>query len=182
MRFKHIIITAAMAVLFGVVVAGCSGSATNKTATQAPPVLPVTENPIKNTSVLAGLAITNAAVENNVDPATKKAISDRLQVSFKNGSTATMSGFEIYYKMTDVKTKKTEAYYLKLTGLTLNPGETKTIDFNNGHGAGQYPENIYSLYRTSKNEVTFDIEVSAAGFKLATAQATKSVGTSEKQD
>jgi hypothetical protein len=168
-----------------ILIAGCSSSTTTKTATTAKKIarlLPVAKNPIVNTSETPGLTITGAMVENNEDPVTKKALSDMLQITLENDSTAAMAGFEIYYLMTDVKTKKTEGYYQKLSGLTLSAGETKTIFFDNGTAAGHFLDNKYSLYRSSKNEVTFDIQVSAAGFKPAIGTAKKSVGTTETQD
>jgi hypothetical protein len=171
--------------LAGILIAGCSSSTTTKTATTAKKIaqlLPVAKNPIVNTATTPGLAITSAMVENNEDPVTKKALSDMLQITLENDSTTPMADFEIYYLMTDVTTKKTEGYYQKLTGLTLAAGETKTIYFDNGTGAGHFPDNKYSLYRSSKNEVSFDIQVSTAGFKPAIAAAKKSVGTTETQD
>jgi len=63
--------------------------------------------------------------------------------------------------------------------LQLAAGETKTIYFDNQTSAGHYPENKYSLYRSSQNEVDFSIQVSAPGFKPATATAKKAAGTGE---
>jgi flagellar basal body-associated protein FliL len=149
---------------------------TNRTSTQ---VLPVNSNPIQNTSQQPGLVITAAAAENNVDPTTKQAIADRLQLSLQNTSSQTMSNLEVYYQMKDTKTGQTEAYHQVLTGLQIAPGETKTVYFDNQSGEGHYPENKYSLYRSSQNEVDFTIQVSAPGFKPVGATAKKSAGTGE---
>lgn len=146
------------------------------------PVVPVKANPINNTSNVEGLIIVAAAAEDNTDPATKAALTDRLQLIIKNTSTKPMANLEAYYTMTDVTTKQTEGYYQKLTGLSLAAGETKTINFDGQTGAGHYPENKYSIYRSSKNEVQFNIQVSAPGFKVAVSTAKKSVGTGEKAD
>lgn len=142
-------------------------------------VLPVSINPIQNTSTQAGLIIKSAAVEDNADPVTNKAISDRLQITLQNTSTQAMSNLEIYYQMKDITTGQTEGYHQKLTGLQLAPNESKTIYFDNESGAGHYPENKYSLYRSSKNEVDFTVQISAPGFKPAEATAKKSAGTGE---
>ncbi len=142
-------------------------------------VLPVSSNPIQNTSQQAGLGIAAADVENNVDPSTKQAISDRLQLTLQNTSSQSMSNLEIYYEMKDAKTGQSEAYHQTLTGLQIAPSESKTIYFDNQTGAGHYPENKYSLYRSSQNEVDFTIQVSVPGFKPATATAKKSAGTGE---
>jgi hypothetical protein len=142
-------------------------------------VLPVKSNPILNTSQQSGLVVLSAMAEDNVDPVTNQAISDRLQIKLQNVSSSKMSAIEVYYVMKDAKTGQQEAYYQKLTGLTLAPNETKTIYFDNEQGAGHYPENRYSLYRSSKNEVDFTIEVSAPGFKPANTTTKKSAGTGE---
>ncbi|HEY3375379.1 MAG TPA: hypothetical protein VGK02_09980 [Candidatus Aquicultor sp.] len=150
--------------------------------TQLKQSLPVASNPIKNTAVTEGLAIASAMVEDNVDPDTNKPIGDRLQIAIKNKSSKAMSDFEAFYKMTDIVTNKSENYYQKLTDFTLNPNETKTIFFDNKTGPNHYPENKYSIYRNSKNEVRFSIEVSTPGFKPVAAKATKAKGTGEQQD
>ncbi|MCL4369032.1 MAG: hypothetical protein M1337_07700 [Actinobacteria bacterium] len=143
-------------------------------------VLPVATNPIVNTATQDGLQITGAMAENNVDPATKKDLADRLQFTIKNTGTQPVNNPEVYYQMTDSTTKKTEGYYQKLTGISVAPGAEATVYFDNVSGAGHYPENAYSLYRTSPNEVVIAIEASATGYKPATGQAVKSVGTGEK--
>jgi hypothetical protein len=142
-------------------------------------VLPVPKNPIVNTATKDGLQITSAMAENNVDPVTKKDLADRIQFTLKNMSTEKLSDVEVYYQMTDSTTKKTEGYYQKLAGFSLAPGAEATVYFDNESGPGHYPENAFSIYRTSSNEVVISIEVSAAGYKPVTTQVTKAVGTGE---
>ncbi len=166
------------------VISGCgSGSVTsNQTQGTTSQVLPVADDPIKNNAIAPGLVITSAQAEDNVDPATNQAIPDKLQISLKNTSSQTMSNFEIFYRMTDSTTGASEGYYEKLVGLNLAPNETQTIFFDNQTAPNHYPENKYSIYRTSKNEVRFTIELSSPGFKIATGETKKSNGTSEQQD
>jgi hypothetical protein len=152
---------------------------TQSTAAGSTQVLPVAENPIVNTSTKEGLQIISAMVENNVDPATKKDLSDRLQITIKNTTSETLSDLEVYYQMRDATTQKTEGYYQKLTDFSLAPGAEGTVYFDSETGAGHYPENTFSLYRTSANEVVFSIEVSAAGYAPAMGEAVKAVGTGE---
>lgn len=159
--------------------ASVSASTANRTSGQ---VLPVATNPILNSATAPGLTITSAMVENNVDPATNNPISDCLQIGLKNISNRTMNNFEIFYKMTDSSSGASESYYQKLGGLSLAPGQSRTIFFDNGPAHGHYPENKYSIYRTSKNEVVFAIELSSQGFKPATSGAKKSPGTGEQKD
>ena len=159
---------------------GGSPSTTRTSTSVSVQVLPVAANPIVNDATQDGLQITGAMAENNVDPATKKDLTDRLQFTIKNTGTQPVSDPEVYYQMTDSTTKKTEGYYQKLTGLSVAPGAEVTVYFDNVSGPGHYPENAYSLYRTSPNEVVIAIEVSATGYKPAMGQAVKAVGTGEK--
>ena len=145
-------------------------------------VLPVASNPIVNTATAPTLAITYAAVEDNVDPATGKAIDDRLQLTLKNSGSTPLSGVEVYYEMTDVVTGAKEGYYQKLDGLSIPAGQDATVYFDNTTDPGHYPENQFSIYRSSTNEVDFAIQASAPGAKIATATAVKATGTGEKVD
>jgi len=145
-------------------------------------VLPVASNPITNTATALTLEISYAAVEDNIDPATGNAIDDRLQLTLKNTGTTPLTGIEVYYEMTDVVTGQMEAYYQKLNGLSIPAGQETTVYFDNTTDPGHYPENHFSLYRSSTNEVDFAIQVSATGAQIATATAVKATGTGEKVD
>ena len=190
MKWKIIIIAAiaAIAVVAGISLAvrtsnapatAPSAAAAAPGAGGAPSLLPVTTNPIANTTTAPGLSLVSAMAENNVDPSTKQPIADRLQVTLKNTSSNPLAGFEVYYTMTDVTTKQSEAYYLPLTGLTLAAGATTTVFFDNEAGANHYAENKFSIYRGSKNQVDFALEVSAKGVAVATGTAVKGAGTGE---
>lgn len=176
------IANAALVTALAVALAACGGQQSaapgDSSTNDAGPVLPVSSNPIKNDSTKQGLKVT-AAVENIVDPVTDKALEDRLQITIENTSSETLTDLEVFYEMTDSKTQVTEGYYQKLTGFELAPGETGAVYFVNEPGAGNYPENEFSIYRTSKNEVKFTVEVSAQGFKPATTEAVKEPGGAE---
>jgi hypothetical protein len=148
-------------------------------AASGPAVLPVTKNPITNTGTKTGLAISETMVENNVDKASGKEVSDRLQFTLKNSSAEEITGVEVYYTMTETPSGKTESYYQKLDGLTIAPNKEATVYFDNESGEGHYPENKFSIYRTSPEEVKFDIEASAPGFAAARGTAVKEAGLEE---
>jgi hypothetical protein len=189
MKLKIIIaaVIVAIAVVIGINVAGQGGtppaSAPNAAASPgaggASAVLPVSTNPIVNASTTPGLSIVSAMAENNVDPATKKPIADRLQVTVKNSSSSSLSGFEVFYTMTDTTTKKSESYYVPLTGVTVAAGASATVFFDNQAGPNHFGENKFSLYRNSTNQVDFAIEVSAKGIAVAKGTAVKGKGTGE---
>ena len=145
-------------------------------------VLPVAANPIVNTATAATLEISFAGVEDLVDPATGKALDDRLMLTLQNTGSTPLTGIEVYYEMTDVTTGAMEAYYQKLDGLSIPAGQETTVYFDNKTDPGHYPENQFSIYRSSTNEVDFAIQASAVGAKIATATAVKAIGTGEKVD
>ncbi len=153
-------------------------STTNTTSSGV--TLPVASNPIVNNSTTPGLVVSYAAAENNVDPITHNPIGDQLELTLKNNSATTMTGIEVYYEMTDIVTKAKEGYYQKLNGIVIAPNQEATVYFDGKNQLGHYPENQFSLYRSSSNEVDFKIWVSAPGMKIAQATALKSIGTGEK--
>ena len=69
-----------------------------------------------------------------------------------------------------------------LDGLVIPAGGEETVFFDNQKGPNHYPENEFSLYRSSTNQVDVAIEVSAPGAKIATATASKEAGTGEEED
>lgn len=190
MKIKKTIALSGLALVSALVLAGCSApaapstapSTSNSSSASTPVVLPVASNPILNSATNADLTIVAAGVEDLVDPVTKKAMNDRLMLTLKNTGSKQLDSFEVYYEMTDAVTGVKEAYYQKLDGFTLAPGAQDFVYFDNQSGAGHYPENQFSIYRSSKNQVDFKIQVSAKGAKIAEAVTKKSVGTGEKVD
>ncbi len=179
----------ALAAAIGVgLLAGCStggsstGTATAPAATAAASaVLPVTSDPISNTATATGLSVTQVLLEDNTDEA-GNAIGDRLQVTIDNASSQDATGLEVFYTMTDATTGQSESYYQSLDGLTIPAGGSTIVYFDNGTGANHFPENAYSIYRTSVNQVDFTVEVSAQGLAIATGTGAKSPGTGEQAD
>lgn len=193
MNRESIALTAAVMVILAGTLAGCqavgggaattpSGSASSGSTSDTGSVLPVASNPISNASTAAGLAITLAAVEDNFDPATKKPIDDRLQLTLANSTSAPLTGVEIYYEMTDMTTRQSEGYYMPLDAVTIPANGETTVYFDNESGPGHFPENQFSLYRSSVNQVDFTIEASVDGLAIATATASKEAGTGEEAD
>jgi archaellum component FlaF (FlaF/FlaG flagellin family) len=135
------------------------------------------ENPIQESSATAlPVKIKDARVEDN-------ATADHLEISITNTGSADLNDFDIYYTITDKVDNKKEAYYLTLNGLTLKAAETKTVHFdNNVNEAGHYVGNMNGLYGTSKNGLTFNIALHAAGFKPLEFTVEKAKGTAEVAD
>ncbi|WP_084125343.1 hypothetical protein [Demequina sp. NBRC 110054] len=171
--------------------AGCSTSTTPATtasstsaATATTPtsaVLPVATDPIVDDSTTPGLEVSQVLVEDNTD-ASGADIPDCLQVTISNTSSQEATGLEMYYTMTDTTTGASESYYQALDGVTIPAGGTVTVWFDGGSGTGHYPENAYSIYRSSANEVDFTVEVAASGLQIAMGTGAKSAGTGEQAD
>ena len=134
---------------------------------------------IVNTSSAPGLEIAKVLVENNVSAQTGKTVSDHLEVSLKNTTTKPLSGLELYYTISDPQTGASEGYFTRLTGLVVDPGATRTVNFDDTAGADHYPVNKYSLYYTDKNALVVDVTASAPGLKVATFTVKKDAGGAE---
>lgn len=154
-------------------------SAPTSAQTSAQTVLPIKSNPISNSSTAKGLTIPKVLVENNISPTTGKAATDHIEVALKNVSSKPLTGLGLYYKVTDSTTKDTEGYFTKLTGVTIAPGATSTVHFDNLPGAGHFPDNKYGLYRTDKNALVIEVTASAPGAKPATFTVKKDSGGAE---
>jgi hypothetical protein len=145
-------------------------------------ILPIAANPITNSSTAPGLAITQVLVENNVDPATGSDAPDHLEIALRNDSGAELSGFVVYYEITDLTTGAREGYCSALNGFTIPAGGERAAHFDNTGAADHFPDNEFSLYHQSLNEMQVDVTVSAAGVAPQTASVTKEAGGAENPD
>jgi hypothetical protein len=145
-------------------------------------VLPVPANPIVNTATAPGLKIVEVKVEDNVDPATGKDAPDHLEIALSNESDQELSGFEVYYEITDLTTGAKEGYCTPLEGFTLAPGEQRAVHFDRTGATDHFPDNEFSIYHASKNEMQFDVMVSASGVAPQTATVKKDAGGDENPD
>ncbi len=191
MSKKNLTILIAAIVLVGLVFVGIYASrqhsavTTSQTVSSSSPqdVAPgLYPNEIKNNSTAVGFTIKNIAVENNTDPISGKVVSDHLELTLVNTTAKPLTGFEVYYTMTDAKTQQKEGYYKQLTGFTLAPNATSTIHFDNQTGDGHFSANKSSLYYKSSDAIDFAVQVSAPGYVVQNIQATKAAGGAETKD
>jgi len=179
-----------------VILTGCSGSTTptgststasqtagsGESAAAGPPILPVTTDPISNSSTVQALKIDSVLVENNVDSA-GKATSDHLEVALTNTGTTALTAFEVYYTFTDPKTAVTESYYVKLPDtFTIPAGGNRVAHFDNTGAADHFAVNDFSLYYTDTNALDVVVEVSAVDTTTQTATTKKDAGGAEAAD
>jgi hypothetical protein len=194
-------ISAGLALAVGAaVLAACGGSAASSapttgapTATAPPgsgtptstlggPILPVTSNPISNTSTDQVLTIDSVLVENNVDAA-GNAASDHLEIALTNTGTVELSGFEVYYTYDDTTAGLIENYYAKLPAdFTIAPGASRTVHFDDTGAPDHFADNQFSLYHTSVNAMDVTVEVSATGAAPQTMTVQKDKGGDEVAD
>lgn len=135
------------------------------------------DNPIqeKSTTPLP-ITITDARVEDN-------AAADHLEITMKNIGSSDLSGFDIYFTITDHATGAAEAYYVVLTGLTVPAGGSATVHFDNDTTQNNhYYGNMNGLYGTSANGLTFDVQLHAAGYQPISFTVEKAQGTAEVAD
>lgn len=138
-------------------------------------------NPIQNTSTIQGFKIASAMVENNTGSSVNS-VSDHLQIVLQNLTNKDLTNFEVYYTITDSVTHQKEGYYKILNNYVLKAGATQSVNFDNKQGVGHFGVNINNLYFKSTDQLQFNIIVSAKGYKIQTATATKSTGGAETKD
>ena len=128
-------------------------------------------NPINETSTAPlPISFRDVRVEDN-------ATADHLEMTLKNTGTSTLNSFDIFYTITDKADGTMESYYVKLSGLSLAAGETKTIHFDNLlDQPGHYYGNPNGLYGTSANGLTFNIELHNAGYQPLNTTVEKAPG------
>jgi hypothetical protein len=158
------------------------GTSGNSVASSDGQVLPVKSNPISNNSTAPGLKIAQLLVEDNVNPATGKDAPDHLEIALRNDSAQELKGFEVYYQITDLTTGAKEGYHTKLDAFTIPAGGERVVHFDDSGAADHYPDNKYSLYHSSKNEMQFDVTVSATDVAPQTASVKKDAGGDENPD
>lgn len=136
-----------------------------------------TENLIVETSTIPlTINVKDVKVEDN-------ATADHLEITLVNTGTSVLTNFDIYFSISDQVDAKTEAYYELLKDLTINPGESKTIHFDNKVSEpGHYYGNMNGLYGSSPNGLTFDIQLHANGYAPLHFTVDKATGTAEVAD
>jgi hypothetical protein len=129
-----------------------------------------------------GFKIKEAIVENNLDPVTKTAVSDHLEISLTNSIDKDISNMSVYYVIDNLKTNKNESYSVTLNGFILKAHETRTIHFDSENKPDHFLANKYSMYYLSQDPLKFTITVSAEGYEAQTTQVNKDAGGAEQVD
>ena len=160
-------------------VADTDGDTQNDLADTDPAFMP---NPIDAAGAPAPFTVKEALVENNYNYAAKKAATDHLELLIANSGTAPLTGFSIYYSITDADSGKVEGTFRKLDGFSVPAGGEARIHFDEGTEAGHFRANPNSIYATSQAAKTFSVTVKADGFAPVTTEIAKDKGGAEKVD
>lgn len=139
-------------------------------------------NPLDMTGAPAPFAIKEALVENNYDYAAKKDATDHLELLVTNSGSMDLSGFSIYYSMTDADTGKVEGTFRTLDGFSVPAGGEARIHFDDGTVAGHFRANPNSIYLTSEAAKTVSVVVKADGFAPVSVDVAKDKGGAEAAD
>lgn len=139
-------------------------------------------NPIDMTGAAATFAIKEALVENNYDFAAKKDATDHLELLVTNSGSAPLTGFSIYYGITDVDTGKAEGTFHKLDGFSIPAGGEARIHFDDGVVAGHFRANPNSIYISSQAAKTVTLVLKAEGSAPVSIDVAKDKGGAEAVD
>jgi hypothetical protein len=195
-RLRAVIISTSL-IAGATALAACGASSTPTPATQpvgnastpatqpvgnASVVLPVTTNPITNSSTIQALKIESVLVENNLD-STGQIASDHLEIALVNTGQTELKVFEIFYTFTDQAKSITESYYTKLPGsFTLPAGGKRIVHFDNTGALDHFPVSEFSLYYTDTNVLQVAVTVSAIDSAVQTTSMQKDAGGPEAAD
>lgn len=139
-------------------------------------------NPLDMTGAPAPFAIKEALVENNYDYAAKKDATDHLELLVTNSGSTDLSGFSIYYSVTDADTGKVEGTFRKLEGFSVPAGGEARVHFDDGAVAGHFRTNPNSIYITSEAAKTVSFILKADGFAPVSVDVAKDKGGAEAAD
>lgn len=104
-------------------------------------------------------------------------------MTLANSGTTPLTGLEFFYTFTDPTAKASESYYATLPAdVSVPPGGTYTVNFDNSGAPGSVPVNEFSLYATSQNALEVKVLASATGAAISTASVQKDAGGAEAAD
>jgi len=141
-----------------------------------------TANMMDMTGAPATFAIKEALVENNYDYAAKKDATDHLELLVTNSGSAPLTGFSIYYSITDADTGKIEGTFRQLDGFSILAGGEARIHFDDAAEVGHFRANPNSIYISSQAAKTVTIVLKSDGFAPVSIDVAKDKGGAEAAD
>jgi len=136
------------------------------------------ENPSQENSTTMAFKIDRILVENNVDASGADA-PDHLELLLSNTGSADVTGFDVYYTISDPSTNAVQGYYRTLPDFTLKAGESKALHFDNTGEPDHFSVNPNNMYYTNQNALVLDVTLHAEGFAAQQASVNKDAGGAE---
>jgi hypothetical protein len=121
------------------------------------------DNPIQENSMATGFTIDAIAVENNVD-ASGAGVPDHLELTVSNTTGNDISGFDIYYTLTDTVTGTVQSFYQSLPDLVLAANETAHLHFDTTSNPDHFRADPNSMFYTGQHALTVNVVLHANGF------------------
>ena len=120
-------------------------------------------------------------VENNVDPATKQAAPDHLEIQVINDGDADLKSLTVYYTITDADSKAVESYIYH-PGIVVPASGDARIHVDGSGKAGHVRANPNSIYVISMSGKHVSVDVQADGFAAVQGTVEKDPGGPETAD
>lgn len=139
------------------------------------------ESPIQPGGATASFHIGEVLVENNVDPVAHKDAPDHLEIQVVNDSAKPLSGFTLYYTLTDADSGAQEAY-IAHPAITVPAGGEARIHVDDSGAKDHLRANPNSIYVTSQSAKAVSVTLQLPGEAAVQQQAQKDAGGAEKAD
>ena len=139
-------------------------------------------NPIKADGAATPFTIGEALVENNYDYAARKDAVDHLELQVVNPTGADLTGFSLYYTITDKDNGDVEAYFQPLDGFSVPAGADARIHLDDSGLPGHFRANPNSIYATSMAAKLLTVEIKADGYAPLNIEINKDAGGAETAD
>ncbi|OOY27786.1 hypothetical protein BMI90_11300 [Thioclava sp. L04-15] len=154
------------------------GDGQNDLADTAPVMAP---SPITAAGTAAPFHIGELLVENNVDPATHTDAPDHLEIELINDSAKPLSGFTLYYTITDADSGAQEAYILH-PDVSVPANGSAQIHVDDSGKAGHLRANPNSIYATAQSAKDVTVSLQLPGSVAVTQSVKKDAGGAEQAD
>ncbi|UFI06854.1 hypothetical protein [Roseibium aggregatum] len=138
-------------------------------------------SPIKQEGAKPSYRIGELLVENNYDPEEKADAPDHLEIQLLNDGAKPLSGYTVFYTITDADSGAKETYVLHPDITVPAKGEAR-IHVDEGTAPGHLRANPNSIYVTSLAGKHVTASIQANGFAPVTAEVEKDPGGAETAD
>ncbi len=125
--------------------------------------------------------IAEVLVENNIDPVAHRDAPDHLEIAVVNDGATDLSGFTLFYTLTDQDSGVREAYVAHPDTVVPVGGEAR-IHVDDSGAEGHLRANPNSIYVTSVAGKDVTVSLQLEGFAAVSAEIQKDPGGAEEAD